>query len=78
MPRKAEKFQNNLNTFSKEREITDTYFQRKSLQFWRQNVCNCKFNGSFEQSLPPPILAWEGGGGRGDRSKGTSDMFITT
>ena len=31
----------------KEREITDAYYQRKSLQSWRQYVCNCKLNNYF-------------------------------
>ena len=36
VPKKAGKFQNNFNAFSKEREITDANYQRKSLQFRRQ------------------------------------------
>ena len=44
---KAGKFQNNLHAISKEREITDANYQRKSLQFWRQYVCNCKLNNHF-------------------------------
>ena len=44
VPEKAGEFQNNLNAFSKEREVTDDNYQRKLLQFWRQNVCNCKLN----------------------------------
>ena len=47
VPKKAGKFQNNLHAFSKEREITDANYQKKSLQFWRQYVCNCKLNNSF-------------------------------
>ena len=33
VPKKAGEFQNNLNAFSKEREITDANYQRKSPQF---------------------------------------------
>ena len=47
LPKKAGKFQNNLHAFSKERGITDANYQRKSLQFWRQYVCNCKLNNYF-------------------------------
>ena len=46
-PKKAGKTQNYLHAFSKEREITDANYQRKSLQFWRQYVCNCKLNNYF-------------------------------
>ena len=47
VPKKVGKFQNNLHAFSKEREITGANYQRKSLQFWRQYVCNCKVNNYF-------------------------------
>ena len=33
VPKKAGKFQNNLNAFYKEREVTDANYQRKSLPF---------------------------------------------
>ena len=48
VPKNAGKFQNNLHAFSKEREITDANYQRKSLQFWRQYVCICKLNNNFD------------------------------
>ena len=44
MLKKAGKFQNNLNAFSKERDITDANQQRKAFQLVRQNVCNGKLN----------------------------------
>ena len=47
VPKKAGNFQNNLHAFSKERESTDANYPRKSLQFWRQYVCNCKINNYF-------------------------------
>ena len=47
MPKKAGKFQNNLHAFSKEGEITGANYQRTSLQFWRQYVCNCEVKNYF-------------------------------
>ena len=43
----AEKGRKISNAFSKEREVTDASYQRKSRQFRRQNVCNCKLNNYF-------------------------------
>ena len=47
VPKKAGKFQNNFNAFSKEREITDANYQRKSLQFRRQKCLQLQIKQLF-------------------------------